>query len=94
MVAPKPLAARRRTNSSSLSVIVTTTAVLAAGTYTGQVVFTSQNGAMAITVPVNLTVAPTGSTYFGDLAGQMSFSLLTNALSVPSQDLEIRNAGS
>jgi hypothetical protein len=78
----------------AITVIVTTTAVLAAGTYTGQVVFTSQNGAMAITVPVNLTVAPTGGTYFGNLAGQMSFSLLTNAISVPSQDLEIRNAGS
>ena len=68
---------------------------LAAGTYTGEITFTqSTSHDMAITVPVTLTVEATGSTFFDNVPGQLSFSLLTGASSVPAQTLQIRDAGS
>lgn len=68
---------------------------LAAGTYTGQVVFTDYNNSNnKITVPVTLTVASTGTTFFDNLAGKLSFSMKTGATAVTSQPIQIRNGGS
>jgi len=68
---------------------------LAVGTYTGQIVFTDFNNANnKITVPVNLTVAASGATFFDDLAGKLSFSMKTGATAVTSQPIQIRNGGS
>ncbi len=77
----------------SLRVIVNANATLAAGTYTGQIVFTSQVGGITMTVPVSLTVAPAGGTFFDDFPGQVSFSLQSNGLTPPSQPIQIRNGG-
>jgi hypothetical protein len=68
---------------------------LAAGTYTGEIVFSQySSNAMAITVPVTLTVAaPAGTSYFDSLPGQLSFFLKPGG-SPPAQPLQVRNAGS
>ncbi|HVO60743.1 MAG TPA: hypothetical protein VMT53_07390 [Terriglobales bacterium] len=67
---------------------------LAAGTYTGQVVITNfSNAAIKMTIPVTLTVASSGTAFFDDLPGKLSFSLKTST-SATSQSLQIRNGGS
>lgn len=68
---------------------------LPAGTYTGQIVFTQYgSGNMSMTVPVTLTITPTtGTTYFDNLPGQISFSLQTGR-TPPTQTVQVRNAGS
>jgi hypothetical protein len=81
------------TMPQSIRVVVNANATLAAGTYTGQVVFTSQVGSITMTVPVSLTVAPAGGTFFDNLPGQVSFSLKSSGLTPPSQPIQIRNGG-
>ena len=73
--------------------IAATTITLAAGTYLGSVVVTSQFGGVKMTVPVSLTVTPAAGAFFDNLPGQVSFSLLTGGLNPPSQDIEVRNGG-
>jgi Viral BACON domain len=78
----------------AVTAIVNASPTLAVGMYTAQIVITSQGGAMAITIPVTLTVAAAGGTYLDNLPGQMSFSLKTAGTIVTSQDIQIRNGGS
>jgi hypothetical protein len=79
---------------SAIQAIITTSPDLPVGSYTGQIVLAAQTGFMTITVPVTLTVAATGSTYLDDIAGQTSFSMVTNSPYSPaSQDIQIRNGG-
>lgn len=67
---------------------------LAAGKYTGQVVITNfANSTIKMTIPVTLTIAAAGSTFFDDLPGKLSFSFKTGGVPV-SQTVQIRNAGS
>lgn len=76
--------------SVTVSVNATT---LAAGTYTGQVTFTQfLSDAMAITVPVTLTVT-SGGAYFDNIPGQTTFSFVPSAGNPPSQTLQILNGG-
>jgi hypothetical protein len=78
---------------SSVSVIVNALSSLAAGTYTGQVVFSSYPSAtVTMTVPVSLIVAPPGGTFFDNTAGQLTFSLATGG-NPPPQIIQIRNGG-
>jgi len=66
---------------------------LTAGTYTGQIVFAEYfSGTPSITVPVTLYVAAAGGTYFGDGAGQASFSMLPGG-APPFQSIQIENGG-
>ena len=66
---------------------------LAAGTYTGQVVITNfANGGISMTIPVTLTVAASGATFFDDLPGKLSFSMKTGGTPT-AQSFQIRNAG-
>ena len=66
---------------------------LAAGSYTGQVVITNySNGNIKMTIPVTLTIAAAGATFFDDLPGKFSFSF-TSSENPVSQALQIRNAG-
>src|ERR1019366_5195795 len=60
----------------TLTAAITAPPTLAVGTYTGQIVVTTQTGEGSITVPVALTVA-TGGPFFDNVPGQMSFSLVT-----------------
>ncbi len=78
----------------TISVIVTTAVNLAAATYTGQVVLTSQSGSVTLTIPVTLTVVAAGATNVDNLPGQVSFSLITASTTPTSQTIQIRNAGS
>jgi hypothetical protein len=67
---------------------------LAAGTYTGQVTFTQDsNNNQAMTIPVTLTIAAAGTTFFDSEPGQMSFSMIPSALNVTPQTLTVLNGG-
>ena len=75
-----------------------TASTLAAGVYTGEIVLTQYGAAtvnnnMAITVPVTLTVAASGSAFFDSLAGQLSFAMKTAGHAPPAQVFQIRNGG-
>ena len=60
---------------------------LAAGTYQGQVVITNySNGSINMTIPVTLTVAATGATFFDDLPGKLSYSFVTSGNPCPAVD--------
>jgi hypothetical protein len=68
---------------------------LAAGTYSGKIVFTDfSNSSNTITVPVTLTVAASSVAFFDNLPGALSFSLKTNATAAASQPIYIHNGGS
>ncbi|MGA8150302.1 MAG: hypothetical protein WB952_05085 [Terriglobales bacterium] len=70
------------------------TASLTAGTYMGQIIFAEYSaGTPAIIVPVTLTVAPESGTFFGDVAGQASFSMAPGGGTPPSQAIQITNGG-
>jgi len=72
---------------------IVTAGTLAAGTYTGQIVITNySNSSIHMTIPVTLTIAASGATFFDDLPGKLSFSFKTNG-SATSQSIQIRNAG-
>ncbi len=76
----------------AVSVIVTAGS-LPAGTYSGQVVITnSSNSSIKMAIPVALTVAASGATFFDDLPGKLTFSFKTNGVAT-SQTIQIRNAG-
>jgi len=85
----------------ALVVNINAAATLTAGTYSAEIIITSQNGlgqniagAQVMTVPVTLTVMPPTATFFDSLPGQLTFSMATGAKTgPPSQALEIRNAG-
>lgn len=86
------------TTPSSITATVNASPTLAVGTYTGQIVITpygDEGPPIAMTIAVTLTVAPAaGATYFDNVPGQMSFSLITNAPNnPPAQLIQIRNAG-
>src|SRR5438067_4259823 len=69
-------------------------ASLAAGTYKGQIIFAQYfAGTPSITVPVTLTVASGGAAFFGDVAGQASFSMAPGGGTPPSQSIRIANGG-
>jgi hypothetical protein len=64
-----------------------------AGTYSGQIVFANYPSAtVTMTVPVSLIVASATGPSFGDMAGQVSFSMLANS-APPLQIVQIYNGG-
>jgi Viral BACON domain len=69
-------------------------ATLPAGIYSGEIVFTQYfQQTMALTVPVTLIVAASGSgPFFDSLPGQISFSM-TSGETPAAQAIQIRNAG-
>src|ERR1700730_6705804 len=72
---------------------IVTAGTLAAGTYTGQIVITNySNSSIHMTIPVTLTIAASGATFFDDLPGKLSFSFKTNG-SATAQTVQIRNSG-
>jgi Viral BACON domain len=73
---------------------VVNAATLAAGSYSGQVMFRAQNGSKAITVPVTLTVEAANTPFFGGMQGLASFFLTPNSGSnPPSQTVQVLNGG-
>jgi hypothetical protein len=79
---------------NTITATVVASPALAVGTYTGQIVVTSQGGGMSITIPVTLTVAPGTLPFFDNVPGQVSFTLVTGATNnPPAQLIQIRNAG-
>jgi hypothetical protein len=77
----------------ALTVSVINATTLAAGSYTGEIIFTEfSNPGRSMVVPVNLTILNTGA-FFDTLPGQMSFSTKTGSGTATSQILQIRNGG-
>ena len=67
---------------------------LAAGTYSGQIVFAAYpSGNPSMTVPVSLIITPAGSAFFDNTSGQVAFSMVPGGNSPPSQIVQIRNGG-
>lgn len=75
-----------------ITVSVAPAVTLAAGTYTGQIVLTA-TGVTSETINVHLTVHNPTETYFDQIAGGLSFSMLTNGGAPPNQTLQLRNGG-
>ena len=66
---------------------------LASGTYMGQIVIKQYpSGIPTMTVPVSLIITAAGTPFFDDVAGQISFSLVTGGAS-PAQAIQITNGG-
>jgi uncharacterized protein (TIGR03437 family) len=65
---------------------------LPAGTYTGQIVFTSNDLSRSITVLVTLTVTGPGSPSLGGVPGSLSF-VASNGVTPATQTVQIANAG-
>ena len=79
----------------ALTVIANPAVDLAAGTYSGQIVFTSySSAAQSLTVPVTLRIAAPGTAFFDNMPGQLSFSFRTAGTTPPQQTVEVRNGGS
>ena len=74
-----------------VSVIVNASAALAAGSYSGQVVFTA--GDTSLAVNVTLVVTPSGEAVFDRTPAQVSFSMKPGG-KPPSQVMQIGNGGS
>ena len=64
---------------------------LSAGSYSGQILITA--GANSMTVPVTLIVHPATAAFFDQVAGGLTFTLVTSGKNPPGQLLEVRNAG-
>src|SRR5262249_50819323 len=77
----------------TITVGVNTLPTLTAGTYSGQIVLSSQSGTVTMTVPTSLTVTSTSTAFLDNLPGQLSFSLKTGGTTITSQDIQIRNGG-
>src|SRR5579859_1959301 len=81
------------TTPTAVTVLANPAVTLAAGTYTGQILVKSNAGTATLTIPVSLTIHATTDNYFDQVAGGLTFTLQTNALTPPAQTLQIRNAG-
>jgi hypothetical protein len=74
--------------------VVNAPPTMPAGSYAGQILFTSRDGSLTLTVPVTLTVADTSAgAVFDNLPGLVSFSMPTGGVAPPAQPVQIRNAG-
>ena len=82
------------TTPEAITLSVNADVALAAGTYSGTLTIKEYfHGIIQMVVPVTLTVAPTGGTFFDNMPGQFSFSLKPGG-QPPSQIMQIRNGGS
>ena len=77
-----------------INVIAAPAVTLAAGTYTGQIVLKPALSTIeSVTIPVTLVVHTPTATYFDQVAGGLTFDLLTQGNAPPAQALQVRNAG-
>ncbi len=77
----------------SITVSVVKVSTLAAGTYTGQIIFQEWQGTLTMTVPVTLIIEPLTTPFFDALPGGLSFSMLTGGKNPPGQVFQVRNGG-
>jgi hypothetical protein len=90
-----PAGVRCCNTPEAMTVSVVNVSSLAAGTYTGEVIFTQYpSNNLVMTVPITLTVEPSSVPFFDSVPGQLSFSMKTNGINPPGQVMQIRNAGS
>ncbi len=78
----------------AITVRVTTSASMPAGIYTGQITFAVFNKpSTMMVVPVTLTVEPTGSPFFNNIPGQLSFTLKTMDTNISNRTIQVMNGG-
>jgi hypothetical protein len=81
------------TTPQAMTVSANPAVTLATGTYTGQITVKSQGGALTLNIPVTLTIMAMSTSFFDDVAGGLTFAMATGSTGPPSQDVQIRNAG-
>lgn len=79
------------TTPQVVTAIVNPSPTLAAGTYTGEIVFITVH--QAVTVGVTLTVASAAQTFFDSVQGGMNFTMTQGGLTPNAQNVQLRNAG-
>ena len=77
----------------TITVGVNPAVTLAAGTYVAEVIVNSEDGTQGFSIPVTLTVNPPTAAFFDNVAGALDYSMETDGELPPSQELQIRNAG-
>ena len=77
----------------AITVGVNPAVTLAAGTYMAEVIATSTDGSQGFSIPVTLTISPATAAFFDNIAGALNYSMETSGEAPPSQELQIRNAG-
>jgi hypothetical protein len=79
---------------SAFAVSVANASALAAGTYTGEIIFSEYpSNSLTMTVPVTLTIGAASSAFFDNLPGGLTYFMTTGG-ALPSQSVQIRNGGS
>src|SRR5580658_3659215 len=79
-----------------ITVVVTPSVTMTAGTYTGQIVLTCSSTSCGVTpleIPVTLVLNAPSTAYLDQIAGGLTFSMLTGGNAPPTQPLQVRNAG-
>jgi hypothetical protein len=66
---------------------------LTAGTYTGRVIVAA-TGVPSMTIPVTLVIHSATDTYFDQIAGGLTYSMMTSGNAPPGQALQVRSANS
>jgi hypothetical protein len=78
----------------AITVTAAPAVTLAAGTYTGEIVLKPALSSIAtVTIPVTLVVHAPTATYFDQIVGGLTYSMLTAGGTPPGQELQVRNAG-
>src|ERR1035438_2234692 len=94
-LAASPTGGRCCNTPEAVTITVSNTVSMAAGAYTGKVVFTNYPSAtVTLTVPVTLTITATGATSFNVVPGQLTFSMITSGNAPPGQVMQILSATS
>ncbi len=75
----------------NVQVSVNPAITLAAGTYMAEVIVNA-NG-QVLSIPVTMTINPPTNAYLDNVAGALNFSMATGGDAPPSQNIQIRNAG-
>ena len=79
---------------NAVTVTVSPDITLAAGTYSAEIIAVSRDGTLGQIIPVTLNVGDASASFFDDLPGQLTFSMLTKGSAPPAQVVPVRNAGS
>ncbi len=76
----------------SATVSVAPSNTLAPGTYSAKII--AKSASATLTIPVSIQINSPSSSFFDDLPGGLTFSLIAKGIAPPEQLAQIRNAGS
>lgn len=81
------------TTPQSITVTAAPTATLAAGTYVSEIILKSYDNTQAAVIPVTLSVEPATASFLDATGGELTFSMVPDGATPPSQLVPIQNAG-